>query len=95
MKFRILTWLFGAASVASALAAVYIFLSAAATASLRFGACGPTSLDHTEQYCRLGTQLLLFSYALGVCTLFLIGVTVWLSRRRPNESRTRMVAPGR
>jgi len=82
MTFRIPTWLFGAASLATALAAGYVFLSAVSTASLRFGACGPTSLDHAEQYCRVGTQLLQFSYALGVCALFLVGLTVWLSRRR-------------
>ena len=82
MTFRIPTWLFGAAALATALAAAYVFLSAVSTASLRFGACGPTSLNHAEQYCRVGTQLLLFSYALGVCALFLVGVTVWLFRRR-------------
>jgi len=82
MTFRIPTWLFGAASLATAIAAAYVFLSAISTASLRFGACGPTSLDHAEQYCRVGTHLVLLSYALGVCALFLFGLTVWLSRRR-------------
>lgn len=82
MTFRIPTWLFGAAALATALAAAYVFLSAVSTASLRFGACGPTSLNHVERYCRVGTQLLLFSYALGVCALFLVGLTVWLFRRR-------------
>ena len=82
MKSRIPTWVFGAASVASALATAYAFLSGVATASLRFGPCGPSSLDHPDQYCRIGTQLLLLSYALGAITLLLVGVTVWLFRRR-------------
>lgn len=82
MRYRVPTWMFGAASAASALATAYAFLSAVATASLRFGHCGPTSLDHAEQYCRIGTQLLLFSYALGAFTLFLVGATVWLAWHR-------------
>lgn len=93
MKFRIATWLSGAASVASALATAHVFLSAAATASLRFGYCGPTSLDHAEQYCRVGARLLLFSYALCACTLFLVGVTIWLSRHRRKGTVARLESP--
>jgi hypothetical protein len=93
MKHRIPTSLFGAASVASALATAYVFLSAVTTASLRFGSCGPTSFDHAEQYCRIGRQLLLFSYALGAFTLLLVGVTVWLSRRRRKGSVSRPKSP--
>ena len=86
MKLRIPTWIFGIASAVCALAAAYIFLSGAATASLRFGYCGPTSLDQPEQYCRIGSQLLVISCALGVVALLLFGATVWLFRHRRKGS---------
>ena len=86
MRLRIPTWLFGAASAASALATVYVFLSAITTASGRFHYCGPTSLDHIDPRCRGGTQFLLLSYALGAMTLLLAALTVWVSWRRRKVS---------
>jgi len=86
MKFRISTWVFGVASGLSAMATAYVFLSAVATASLRFGYCGATSVDASEQYCRIGMQLLYFSYALSLFTLVLVGLTVWLFQRRRKAS---------
>ncbi|MGO4549566.1 hypothetical protein AB4059_00460 [Lysobacter sp. 2RAF19] len=82
LRRRIPTWVFGAASVASALVTAYVFLSAIATASLRFGVCGPSWLDAPDQFCRIGTQRLLLSYTLGAVTLLLVGVTAWLFWRR-------------
>jgi hypothetical protein len=86
MKFRIPTWTFGLASGLSAVAAAYIFLSAIATASLRFAYCGATTLEAPEQYCRMGTKLLYLSFALGALTLALVAVTLWLFWRRRKGS---------
>ena len=69
--------------------AAYLFLSAITTASLRFWYCGPTSLEHTEPACRVGTKLLLMSYGVGVLALALAAVAIWIHWRRykgPNNS---------
>ncbi|MEA9588421.1 hypothetical protein VC279_01205 [Xanthomonas sp. WHRI 10064A] len=86
IKFRVPTLVFAALSALSAMATGYIFVSAVATASLRFGYCGPTSLDAAEQYCRIGMQLLYLSYALAGLTATLIGTTIWLHWRRRKGS---------
>ena len=82
MRNRMLTWLFGIASGLGAMAGVYVFLSAVATASMRFGYCGPSSLEQIEEYCRVGTKLLLLSYALGACALIFAALSFWLFWRR-------------
>jgi hypothetical protein len=69
-------------SIASALAGGYMFLSAISTASLRYHYCGPTSLDHVEPACRIGTKLLLASYGLGALAFLLAVGACWLSWRR-------------
>ena len=74
------------ASLASALAGGYMFLSALATASLRYHYCGPTSLDHVEPACRAGTRLLLASYGVGTVAFVLAAGAIWLSWRRRTGS---------
>ena len=76
------TWvLLISAAVTMALAA-YLFLSAIATASLRFGYCGPTSLEHAQPACRVGTKLLLVSYGVGGLALALALMAIWIHWRR-------------
>ena len=82
MKSRLPIWLSGIATALAGVSAAYFFAAALATASLRFGYCGPTSLSAKEQYCRIGTQLLYLSYALAGLTLALAITTWWLHRRR-------------
>jgi hypothetical protein len=48
-------------------------LSAMITADLRFGHCGPSSLEHADTYCQVATRLLYRAYAalgLAVVSLF-------------------------
>ena len=80
-------WLLALSSVGVALLAGYLFLSAVATASLRFHHCGPTSLDHPEAACRIGTRLLLMSYGTIGLALVLAVMAFWLHRRRKRASK--------
>ena len=88
IKRSLAVWLFGLSAIGTAAAAAYLFLSAVATASLRFGYCGPTSLDAAEQYCRVGMRLLYISYAVGALALVLAVVAFWLFRRRRKGSNS-------
>jgi hypothetical protein len=72
----------GISAALSALVTGYLFLSATASASLRFWHCGPSSLDHPEAWCRTGTHLLLASYGSAALTLLLAVATLWLHTRR-------------
>ncbi|WP_152599936.1 hypothetical protein [Noviluteimonas dokdonensis] len=68
------------ASIATLLIGLLVYSSAVATASLRFGYCGPSSLDHAQAACRVGTKLLFLSYVLFVVALVLAAVAMWLRR---------------
>jgi hypothetical protein len=70
-------WALAITSAVSAAGAGYLFLSAIATASLRYWYCGPTSLDHIEPACRIGTRLLLLSYGLGALSVLLAAGAIW------------------
>jgi hypothetical protein len=59
-----------------------MFLSATATASLRFWYCGPSSLDHPEPACQIATKLLLASYGAALVGIALAILTLWLHVRR-------------
>ena len=85
----LLIWLFGLSAIASGVVAAFDLAFAVATASMRFGECGPTDLEASEGYCRVGAQLLYLSYAGGALSLVLCFITLRLLRRRgtgPNNS---------
>jgi membrane protein implicated in regulation of membrane protease activity len=86
MKSRRVVWVLAISSALAAAGAAYLFLSAIATASLRFWYCGPTSLDHPEAACRIGTKLLLLSYVVGVLAAALAAAAIWLHWRRRKGS---------
>ena len=75
-------WLLGTGSLFAVVCTAYLFLSALATAHLRFSYCGPTSLEAPEQYCRIGTQLLYGSYAVGALAIGLGVATIRLYRQK-------------
>ena len=81
MNYSVLIRLFVLAAIGTAATAVYLFLSAVTTASLRYGSCGSTSLDAAEPYCRAGMRLLYISCAAGALALMLAAVSYWLFRR--------------
>ena len=80
-------WFLCASCAVSAAGAAYLFVSAMATASLRFWYCGPTSLDHVEPSCRIGTRLLLTSYGVGSFSAVLAVIAIWLWRRQNRNSK--------
>jgi uncharacterized membrane protein len=59
-----------------------MFLSAAATASLRFWYCGPSTLDHQDPSCQIATKLLFASYGTALVGVALAILTLWLYVRR-------------
>lgn len=79
---RLPTCIVGLSSAGSLLVAAYLFLSATATASGRFWYCGPSSLDHANPACRIGTKLLLASYGSAAIAILLGVATLWLHVRR-------------
>jgi hypothetical protein len=76
------TCIVGLSSVGIAMLAGYLFLAAMATASGRFWYCGPTSLDHADPACRIGTKLLLASYGSAATAIMLGLAFLWLHVRR-------------
>jgi hypothetical protein len=90
-------WIAGLATLAAFGAAGYMFLSAIATASLRFWYCGPSSLEHEKAACQIATKLLLASYGTAALGVALAILTLWLHVRRlkgqtVHRSRSRFVA---
>lgn len=90
-------WIAGLATLAAFGAASYMFLSAIATASLRFWYCGPSSLEHEKAACQIATKLLLASYGTAALGVALAILTLWLHVRRlkgqtVHRSRSRFVA---
>ena len=71
----------GMSAIVSALAAGYLFVSATATASLRFGYCGPSSLDHLDPACSIATKLLYASFGIAALALLLAVLTLWVYTR--------------
>jgi hypothetical protein len=76
------TWIAAVAGIVALVSSGYLFVSAAATASLRFWYCGPSSLDHQDPQCRIATKLLLTSYGMGLLAVGLGVLTVCLHVRR-------------
>ena len=76
-----ISWsLFGLAVFLGALGAWWL-LSAVTTAHLRFGHCGPSTLDHVEAYCQVATKLLYSSWALLAGAALLVGCGIFVRRR--------------
>jgi hypothetical protein len=71
----------GISTLLAGAVAAFLFVSAVSTASLRFGHCGATTLDHADPYCRVGEKLLLLSYASGTVSVLLGILTLWLYTR--------------
>jgi uncharacterized PurR-regulated membrane protein YhhQ (DUF165 family) len=79
----------GISTLLAGVSAAFLLVSAVSTATLRFGQCGASSLDHAEPYCRVGEKLLLLSYASGAASVVLGILTLWLYtrlRRGPDSS---------
>ncbi|GHC12742.1 hypothetical protein GCM10010080_30410 [Thermomonas carbonis] len=57
-------------------AGFWFLLSALVTADMRFGHCGPSTIDHVEAYCRVATRLLNQAYGLLFAALVLAVVLV-------------------
>ncbi len=73
-------------AVALGLVGLCTLAAAIATASMRFGVCGPSSLDSADAYCRAGMQWLVVAYALLALALVLGAACltrIWRLRRRP------------
>lgn len=86
MKSRTI-WILGISSALTAAAVVYVFLSAVATASLRFWYCGPASLDHPEAACRISMKLLLLSYGISAIAPVLAAAAIRLHWHRSKGSK--------
>lgn len=76
---RAVLFIFGAAL---GLLGLWWLLSAHATAHLRFGHCGATSLDHPEAYCQVGMRLLYQSFATLAASTVLLVAAIYIGRRR-------------
>ena len=72
-------WLIGLALVLGLLGG-FFFLSATATASMRFWECGPSTLDHADLYCRVASRLLYQSCLAGGIAILLLCVGLYLKR---------------
>jgi len=72
-----------AAAIVVGILGLWWLLSAYATAHLRFGYCGPTSLAHPEAYCQVGVRLLYRSYAMlaVAVALFVVGIRIGRNQR--------------
>lgn len=70
-------------SLAAAIASAWVGVSAVATASLRFGRCGPSSLDAAEAYCQAGARLLYVAYGLDALAIVAGVLALWIRRRTP------------
>jgi uncharacterized membrane protein len=87
MQLHNLKWFLATGSLIALLAAGWYFMSAMATASLRFSVCGASTLDAVDPYCRVGVILLHRSYLLAgaAVVLAVIAFLVYrFSRARPN-----------
>ena len=60
---------------------------AIATASLRFGACGPSAMDAVDSACRTGARLLMAAYAVLSLALVLGATSLTLLWRRRRDRR--------
>lgn len=81
MNRSLATRLCALASAGSLVAAAWLFLSALATEHLRFGYCGPSSLDAAEPACRIGAMLLYASLLAAVAAVVSGGFAYRLVRR--------------
>ena len=68
-------------SLGASIAAVWVGLSAVTTATLRFGQCGPSSLDAAQAYCQAGARLMYVAYGLGVLAVVAGVRALWIRRR--------------
>lgn len=96
---RALRWL-GQALVALAFLAgawaSWRWVSAVATAHLRFGACGPTDLAHPDPACQVGARLALEAmwFAGGSLVGLIVGATLWAWALRPPSRPAHRAAEG-
>ena len=62
-------------------AGFWFLLSALVTADMRFGHCGPSTIDHVEMYCRVASRLLYQAYGALFAAVVLAIVLVVRSKR--------------
>ena len=62
-------------------AGAWFMLSALVTADMRFGDCGPSTIDHVEPYCRVASRLLYQAYG-TLAAAVVLGIIVAVRRRR-------------
>ena len=79
-KRRVLRAVLFSFSAAIGLLGLWWLLSAHATAHLRFGHCGITSLDHPEAYCQVAMRLLYQSYATLSAAVVLFVAAIYIGR---------------
>ena len=60
----------------------WFMLSALATADMRFGHCGPSTINHVEIYCRVASRLLYQAYGALFAALVLAIVLVVRRKRK-------------
>ena len=85
-KRRVLRAVLLSFSAAIGLLGLWWLLSAHATAHLRFGHCGATSLDHPEAYCRVGMRLLYQSFATLAASAVLLVSAIYIGRHRKHAA---------
>lgn len=83
----------GSGAALSALGAAYLLFMAITAASTRYWYCGPTSLDHVEQSCRVGTMLLYAFYGTGMLALVLgvIAARMWAREIEDVDTSTAVI----
>ena len=59
----------------------WFLLSALVTADMRFGHCGPSTIDHVEMYCRVASRLLYQAYGSLFASVILIIILVVRRKR--------------
>jgi hypothetical protein len=80
-KFNAISKLVLLAAFVSAAFGLMWLLSAQTTAHLRFGECGPSTLEHADSYCRVASRLLYRSFGTLALAAVLLGVGLYLRRR--------------
>ena len=63
-------------------AGFWFMLCALVTADMRFGHCGPSTIDHAEMYCRVASRLLYQAYGTLFAAVVLAIVLVVRRKRK-------------
>ena len=68
---------------ASAIGALGVlwFFSAALTADMRFGQCGPSTINHVDTYCQVATRITYRSYSALTASALLFVAGFYVGRR--------------